>query len=104
MAFRDKQLKCRECGAEFRFSAQEQEFYRERGFQNEPQRCPDCRAARKREQGMGGGGGDRMSGGGGSRAFYDAVCADCGTPTQVPFQPTSGRPVYCRTCYLKRKG
>ncbi len=45
--FADKTLTCRECGAEFAFTAGEQEFYEQKGFQNEPQRCPDCRAAQK---------------------------------------------------------
>ena len=40
--FEDKTLKCKECGAEFVFTAGEQEFYAEKGFQNEPQRCKAC--------------------------------------------------------------
>ena len=34
--YEDKTLVCKECGKEFVFSAGEQEFYAERGFQNEP--------------------------------------------------------------------
>lgn len=45
--FEDKTLTCRECGQEFVFTAGEQEFYAEKGFENEPGRCPECRAARK---------------------------------------------------------
>ena len=45
--YEDKTLTCKECGAEFVFTAGEQEFYAERGFQNEPQRCKPCRDARK---------------------------------------------------------
>lgn len=45
--YEDKTLICKECGQEFVFSAGEQEFYAERGFQNEPQRCKACRDARK---------------------------------------------------------
>ena len=43
--YEDKTLVCKECGKEFVFTAGEQEFYAERGFQNEPQRCkglPRC--------------------------------------------------------------
>ena len=36
--YEDKILVCKECGKEFTFTAGEQEFYAERGFQNEPQR------------------------------------------------------------------
>ncbi|MBI4052641.1 MAG: hypothetical protein HY394_01215 [Candidatus Diapherotrites archaeon] len=40
---------------------------------------------------------------GGPRQLYDAVCADCGAETKVPFKPDGKRPVYCRDCYQKRK-
>ena len=45
--FEDKTLVCKECGKEFVFTAGEQEFYAEKGFQNEPQRCKACRDKRK---------------------------------------------------------
>ncbi|MBU6430709.1 MAG: hypothetical protein KGR26_16945 [Cyanobacteria bacterium REEB65] len=48
------------------------------------------------------GGGSRSRGGeGGSRPMYDVICDQCGTPTQVPFNPTGGRPVYCRACFRR---
>lgn len=43
----DKNLTCKDCGAEFVFTEGEQAFYKEKGFENEPQRCPDCRKAKK---------------------------------------------------------
>ena len=43
----DKTLTCKDCGAEFVFTVGEQEFYKEKGFENDPVRCPDCRRARK---------------------------------------------------------
>ena len=45
--YEDKELVCKDCGKTFVFSAGEQEFYAEKGFQNEPQRCKECRAAKK---------------------------------------------------------
>lgn len=45
--YEDKTLVCKECGAEFVFTAGEQEFYASKGFVNEPQRCKACRDARK---------------------------------------------------------
>ncbi|MGE5474582.1 MAG: zinc-ribbon domain-containing protein [Ignavibacteriales bacterium] len=45
----DKTLVCKDCGSEFVFTVGEQEFYKEKGFDNEPQRCPDCRKARKQQ-------------------------------------------------------
>ena len=53
--FEDKVLKCRDCGVDFEFTAREQEFYAEKGFQNEPGRCPACRSARKQRGNFGGG-------------------------------------------------
>jgi len=46
----DKILTCKDCNNEFIFNESEQAFYKEKGFENEPQRCPDCRAARKRQR------------------------------------------------------
>lgn len=93
--YEDKTLTCRECGAEFVFSASEQEFYAEKGFQNEPGRCPSCRAARKQRTG---GSSDRPQ-----REMHDAICAGCGVETQVPFRPSGDRPVYCRDCYQRNR-
>lgn len=90
MAFEDKTLTCKECGNEFLFSASEQEFYAEKGFQNEPARCPSCRAARRQQRNA-------------SRETFTVTCAECGAETQVPFKPTGERPVYCRECYDRRR-
>ncbi|NMB95441.1 MAG: cytochrome C551 [Clostridiaceae bacterium] len=46
----DKKLVCKDCSKEFLFTEGEQEFYKEKGFENEPQRCPDCRRARKQNR------------------------------------------------------
>jgi CxxC-x17-CxxC domain-containing protein len=66
MSYADKSLKCRDCGAEFVFTAGEQEFYAQKGFTNEPTRCPSCRRQRKSSGGGGRGrdsyGGDSYSG------------------------------------------
>lgn len=132
MSFTDKVLTCRDCGEQFTWTAGEQEFYQARGLLNPPTRCGPCRQARKSQQGSsggysggGGGGGARSygesgggggyggggySGGGGGgyadrppRQMFDAVCAECGQPTQVPFQPRGDRPVYCRDCFNRRR-
>lgn len=49
----DKTLVCKDCGNEFVFTEGEQEFYKEKGFENEPQRCPACRKARKAQRNQG---------------------------------------------------
>ena len=45
----DKTLICKDCGKEFIFTESEQAFYREKGFDNEPQRCAACRKAKKQQ-------------------------------------------------------
>ena len=85
----DKSITCKDCGSDFVFTEAEQDFYREKGFENEPVRCQSCRQSRKR---------DRVSNRG-PRTMYPAVCAECGVDTEVPFQPSDNRPVYCRDCY-----
>ncbi|MDR3592001.1 MAG: zinc-ribbon domain containing protein [Negativicutes bacterium] len=87
----DKTLTCRECGADFVFTASEQDFFAEKGFTNEPGRCPECRAARKQSGGFGR---NRAP-----REMHPAVCAACGKDTQVPFRPSGDRPVYCSDCF-----
>ena len=89
--YQDKTIVCKECGEEFIFSAGEQAFYEERGFQNEPQRCKACRDKRKNAAHS-------------PREFFAAVCANCGKEARVPFQPKSDRPVYCSECFAKMKG
>lgn len=100
--YQDKSLTCRDCGAEFSFTASEQEFYAQKGFTNEPGRCPECRAARKQNNNRGGFGRSN-SGFRSEREMHDATCASCGTQTQVPFKPSGDRPVYCRDCFSSQR-
>ncbi len=121
MSFTDKNLACADCGAEFVFTANEQEFYANKGFQNEPKRCPDCRAAKKaqsgRGRGGGGGGGGRFAGrgggGGGGGRFsrgdgpsekFPATCSRCGAQFDAPFEPKPGRSIFCRDCFKSERG
>ncbi len=103
MAYEDRNLTCVECSSEFVFSADDQQFHADRGYQ-EPKRCPSCRQAKRAGGGGGYGGGGGGGGGyGGSRHMYDAVCADCGGTASVPYQPREDRPVYCSDCFSKHK-
>ena len=101
MAYTDKTLTCQDCGQQFTFSADDQEFFSSKGY-SEPKRCPACRAARKAERGGGGGGGGG-GGYGGPRQMYPATCGECGRETEVPFEPRGDRPVYCRDCFSRRQ-
>jgi CxxC-x17-CxxC domain-containing protein len=87
----DKTLTCKDCGSQFVFTSREQQFFAEKGFQNQPQRCRECRQARRTQNGEHGATGQRPS--------FETVCAQCGITTTVPFRPRGDRPVYCRSCY-----
>lgn len=88
--YEDKTLVCKDCGAEFVFTAGEQEFFAERGFVNEPKRCKACRDAKR--------GNTRPE-----REMFTAICDSCGGEARVPFQPREDRPIYCSACYAKMK-
>ena len=103
MAYTDKTLDCVDCGASFVFDAGEQEFFATKGYTNEPKRCPECRATKKQQRGGGSYGSRGGYGNQRPREMYSAVCATCGKDTQVPFEPTNGRPVYCSDCYTSVK-
>ena len=126
--YNDKNLTCADCSQEFVFTASEQDFYSQRGF-TEPRRCPSCRASRKAARNSEGGGSSYSSGGGyssggyssgagsygggggggggyqrGPREMFAATCSSCGKEAQVPFRPTSGKPVYCSDCFRSQRG
>ncbi len=90
MEFQDKTLKCQDCGADFTFTAGEQEFYSQKGFVNEPKRCPNCRADKKAKRSS-------------ERQMHKVNCDECGKETEVPFKPTGRKPIYCRECYELKK-
>jgi len=112
LTYEDKPLTCRDCNNPFTFTAGEQEFFAQKGFTNEPGRCPACRSARKGQRGdmsyesdrgysgsgYGGGGPAR-----GPREMFTATCAQCGQEARVPFQPRTDKPVYCSTCFEQQR-
>ena len=99
----DQRLKCVDCGEEFLFTAGEQTFYREHGLSHAPNRCKRCRETRKGQRPARRSRSETMAPPR-QRELHPAVCSECGAETQVPFPPTSGRPIYCRDCFQSRKG
>jgi CxxC-x17-CxxC domain-containing protein len=89
MEFTDRVLTCVDCGAEFVFTAGEQLFFHDKQFMNDPKRCKQCKA--KRSTGT-----SRV------RSETRTTCSECGESTTVPFKPTQGRPVLCRSCFQKQ--
>ena len=115
--YSDKVLTCADCGQEFVFSAREQEFYATRQF-TEPRRCGPAAPAARPSRGDSGGWLRRPGGYGGAqlrrrlqrrvldrgpREMFTATCSSCGKEAQVPFRPTSGKPVYCSDCFALRR-
>ncbi|MGA2988911.1 MAG: zinc-ribbon domain containing protein [Candidatus Korobacteraceae bacterium] len=96
MEFRDKVLKCIDCGQDFVFTAGEQLFFHDKQFKNEPKRCKSCKAKRAQTLGVG-------HSANAPKVETRTVCSNCGKETTVPFKPTQGRPVFCRECFQQKK-
>ena len=88
--YQDIELTCSDCGCNFVFSAEEQQFYAEKGFAS-PKRCGACRSARKKQRF------------GGHKKRYTVNCSKCGCETTVPFKPREDKEVYCSECYKSVK-
>lgn len=95
--FIDTNILCVDCGSEFVWTVGEQVFFRDKGLQNPPKRCRSCKLAKN----------ERLSSvasahaaGVKQRIEVAVYCASCNGYTTVPFYPSQGRPVYCRSCFL----
>jgi CxxC-x17-CxxC domain-containing protein len=95
--FQDRSITCVDCNEAFSWTAGEQVFFHDKGLKNEPKRCKPCKQAKN----------DRLAAisaaqvsGVKQRIEVTVKCAQCGEQTTVPFFPSQGRPVYCRSCFL----
>ena len=104
MDFVDRILKCSDCGNDFIFTAGEQLFFFDRQFKNDPKRCKLCKAKRA---GLGRTTEDSTTVAAAtlplSRTETRTECSACGVETTVPFKPTQGRPVFCRSCFQMKR-
>jgi CxxC-x17-CxxC domain-containing protein len=96
--FEDVSILCVDCGKDFIWTAGEQTFFRDKQLQNPPKRCKECKQAKN----------ERLaaitaaqSSGVKQRIEVSVNCARCDAKTTVPFYPSQGRPVYCRSCFLE---
>lgn len=90
MDFQDKTLTCRDCSKEFVWTAGEQQFYADKGLQNPPSRCKECREADKQAKA--------------NRPTFSITCKECGKPDEVPFEPRDPKDVLCKECFMKKRG
>ena len=93
----DRTIKCVDCSENFIWTSGEQAFFHDKGLKNEPKRCKPCKQAKN----------ERLAAitaaqtsGVRQRIEVSVQCAQCGQQTTVPFYPSQGRPVYCRSCFL----
>ena len=95
----DLPIACIDCVREFIWTAGEQTFFHDKGLQNPPKRCKECKKAKNLRLAA-----IELSRSNGTRYKFEikADCASCGEATTVPFYPSQGRPVYCRTCFAGR--
>jgi CxxC-x17-CxxC domain-containing protein len=96
--FDDKPILCIDCGINFIWTVGEQVFFRDKKLQNPPKRCKECKQAKN----------ERLAAiaaahasGVRQRIEVAVNCAKCGETTTVPFYPSQGRPVFCRSCFLE---
>ena len=96
--FEDKTILCIDCARNFVWTSGEQVFYRDKQLQNPPKRCKECKQAKN----------ERLAAiaaaqasGVRQRIEVAVNCARCSETTTVPFYPSQGRPVYCRSCFLE---
>lgn len=97
--FFDREIRCTDCKTDFIWTIGEQIFFRDKGLVNPPKRCRDCKQAKN----------ERIAAvaaaqkaGIRQRVEVAVTCAKCKSYTTVPFYPSQGRPVLCRSCYLEK--
>jgi CxxC-x17-CxxC domain-containing protein len=96
--FQDKPIVCIDCNNEFVWTAGEQVFFRDKQLQNPPKRCKECKQAKNARLAAI----TAAQASGVKQRIEVAVnCARCEAQTTVPFYPSQGRPVYCRSCFIE---
>lgn len=94
----DKTILCIDCSQNFVWSVGEQIFFRDKQLQNPPKRCKECKQAKNERLAAIA---SAQASGVKQRIEVSVNCARCNASTTVPFYPSQGRPVFCRSCYLE---
>lgn len=93
----DVSIICIDCGQDFIWTGGEQLFFRDKGLQNPPKRCKGCKQAKNERLAAIA---TAQASGVKQKIEVTVNCARCSAQTTVPFYPSQGRPVYCRSCFL----
>lgn len=95
----DLTMQCIDCHEDFIWTIGEQQFFRDKGLQNPPKRCRPCKQAKNERIAA-----TTLASQPGAREKIEitVVCARCEKNTTVPFYPTQGRPVLCRSCFIEK--
>lgn len=97
--FFDLEIRCIDCQISFVWTIGEQIFFRDKGLKNPPKRCRKCKQA-KNERILAA---EAAHAAGIRQRIEIAVhCDKCRCYTTVPFYPSQGRPVLCRSCFLEK--
>jgi CxxC-x17-CxxC domain-containing protein len=97
----DIEIICGDCGERFIWNVGEQEFFRDKGLQHPPKRCRPCKQAKDKR--FAEAAAVAAATGYTRKIEVEVNCAQCGSKTTVPFYPSQGRPVYCRSCFLANR-
>lgn len=94
----DLPIRCIDCAQDFIWTVGEQIFFHDKNLLNPPKRCKECKKAKNRRLEA-----IVLNKATGKRQKIEvrAECAKCSVVTTVPFYPSQGRPVYCRSCFLE---
>jgi len=61
--------------------------------------CSQCFESNRSSDSRGSGGMNSARSNFNDKQMYEAVCDKCGDKCKIPFQPRSGKPVYCSKCF-----
>ena len=98
MEYKDKTLKCKDCGKDFIFSAGEQDFFAQKGFDREPIRCSECRKAKKQKHGQ-----EINQEQPRETELHIIKCKKCNKTLEVPFKPKFPDEILCAECFEAKK-
>ncbi|MFA6423376.1 MAG: zinc-ribbon domain containing protein [Patescibacteria group bacterium] len=88
--FTEKKLICRECGKNFIWTANEQNFFSEKGLKNVPTRCEKCRILYKEKHKF--------------KVSSPIKCKECGVEGEISYLPKNKNDlILCENCFAKRQ-